>query len=138
MEYRLPVFTASISAFAENLPGDERSPAYPFSGFVINLNACTKAHRDGKDDKGCLVMAVGDFEHGDLILVESGLVVQLRSGDLTVFRSERETHLNLPYTGTRASIVCHTDREGKSWVKDRNGWAPNSYLDDEQEWGSGD
>ncbi|RPD63948.1 hypothetical protein L227DRAFT_478131, partial [Lentinus tigrinus ALCF2SS1-6] len=97
MECRLPQLCIDIKAFAEILPGQERSPAYPFSGFVINLNACTKAHRDAKDLQACLVMAIGRFTGGDICLVEPGLVIELRSGDVVIFPSHKITHFNLPY-----------------------------------------
>ena len=81
-------------------------------------------------------MPIGSFIGGALVTVENGLVVELTSGDFTVFPSQRVTHLNMPYVGKRASLVCHTDREGQSWVRDRNGWVVNSYLNDEQAWGA--
>ena len=59
----------------------------PFPGFVINVNICTKAHRDVNDFLCCLVMAVGSLTKGELVLKEPGIVVPLHSGDLTIFSS---------------------------------------------------
>ncbi|TFK79589.1 hypothetical protein K466DRAFT_465735, partial [Polyporus arcularius HHB13444] len=97
MESRLPGLVLQIRGFAEILPGNERSPSYPFSGFVLNLNACTKVHRDAKALHACLVMAFGEFDDGELCLVEPGFVVDLRSGDMTVFQSNKVSHFNLRY-----------------------------------------
>ena len=120
-----------IACYAEELPGRKASPCHPFAGFVLNFNVATKGHRDSKDLKLCLVMPIGTFTGGELCLVEPGLVLPLRSGDCVVFPSCKITHFNLHYTGTRASIVCHSDREGLKWVGNRMGWCGNSYLDDE-------
>ncbi|KAJ7648969.1 hypothetical protein DFH06DRAFT_931479, partial [Mycena polygramma] len=49
-----------ISIFAETLPLGASSPAYPFSGFVLNLNSCTWSHRDG-DKVMCFTIPLGDF-----------------------------------------------------------------------------
>ena len=119
----LPEICDEIRMFAEVLPGGTASPAYPFSGFVVNFNVCTKVHRDGKDLAACLVMPIGTFTGGDLVLVEPGLVIPLRSGDVIIFPSCRISHFNLHYIGRRASLVCHTDREGTKWVNDHLGWS---------------
>lgn len=134
MEDRFPELTVTISALARLTPGNDRAPAYPFSGFVINLNSYTKVHRDGLDLGGCLVMAIGKFAGGELCLYEPGLVILLRSGDFVIFPSHQITHFNRPYTGQRASLVCHTDRHAVDWEKDRNGWQGSFYLDDELKW----
>ena len=112
------------------LPGSTRPPAYPFSGFVINFNVSTKGHRDGKDLKACLVMPIGTFQGGELCLAEPGLVIPLGSGDVFIFPSCLITHFNLLYTGMRASMVCHTDKEGTRWSYDRNGWEAHPYFAD--------
>ena len=114
--------------FAEVLPGETDAPAYPFSGFVLNINIATKVHRDGKDLRACLVMPIGTFTGGELVLVEPGIVLPLQAGDIVVFPSCTISHFNLHYTGRRASLVCHTDASGMSWVKDTLGWATNAYV----------
>ncbi|KAI1785140.1 hypothetical protein LXA43DRAFT_900434, partial [Ganoderma leucocontextum] len=119
-----------LACYAEAIPGRKPSPSHPFAGFILNLNIAAKAHRDGKDFKACLVLPIGTFAGGELCLYEPGLVLPLRSGDCAVFRSCDVTHFNLTYTGTRASIVLHSDREGLKWVNGRMGWEGNSYLDD--------
>ena len=96
---------------------------------VINLNAATLAHRDCKDQGLCVVIAIGDFQGGELCLYEPGLVVPLRPGDIIVFPSTRITHFNIHYSGCRASIVLHTDREIDKWTNgQQNSWSHNMYF----------
>lgn len=114
--------------YADLLPGKDASPAYPFAGYVLNVNVCTRAHRDFKDMLLCVVIPIGDFVGGELCLLEPGIVLELRSGDMVIFPSHRLTHFNLHYTGQRASLVLHSDRDGAQWVKNRNGWERNRYM----------
>ncbi len=114
--------------FGSILPNNSHSPAYPFSGFVLNLNVATLAHRDRKDLQACIVLDIGEHERGDLVLFEPGLVVPLRNGDVFIFFSNKITHFNLSFTGIRASLVLHSDGAGTEWVHSRNGWAENQYL----------
>lgn len=92
---------------------------------MINLNVATAAHRDNKDESVCLVLAIGDFVGGELVLYEPGLVIPLRHGDFVLFPSCELTHFNLHYKGRRASIVLHTDRAMVRWQTIRNGWSKN-------------
>ena len=57
------------------------APSSPFTGYVLNINVATRAHRDPKDLKGCVVLVVGDFEGSELVLYEPGLVMELHNGD---------------------------------------------------------
>ncbi|KAG1842730.1 hypothetical protein F4604DRAFT_1597257 [Suillus subluteus] len=91
------------------LPNAEGSPVRPFLSLVVNINVCTVAHRDAKDFELCLVLAVGEFTGGGLVMREQGLVAELRNGDFALFRSGETTHFNLDYLGRRASLVMHTD-----------------------------
>ena len=125
----LPDEYRHLEAIASILPDGNTSPVHPFVGLVINLNAVTRAHRDSKDDTMCLVLALGDFEGGDLCLYEPGLVVPLRPGHFIIFPSARITHFNIHYSGCRASIVLHTDGEIDKWTHgQRNGWEDNVYF----------
>jgi hypothetical protein len=54
------------------------TPAYPVSGFVLNLNVVTKAHRDTQDLKACAVLVIGDHKGGELCFYEPGLIFPLR------------------------------------------------------------
>lgn len=109
--------------FADVLPGREISPVHPFAGVVINLNIVTFGHRDEKDLRCCLVIPIGDFEGGELVLVELGLVFELKNGDMILFPSCSITHLNLHYRGHQGSLVLHSDKAGLAYGQwDRNGW----------------
>ncbi|KAJ7843523.1 hypothetical protein B0H14DRAFT_3456081 [Mycena olivaceomarginata] len=73
----LPEDTAELSIYCESLSLHASSPCYPFGGFVINLQACTWAHRDRFDKCLCLVAPFGTFEGGQLCLYEAGLSFNL-------------------------------------------------------------
>lgn len=125
----LPNEYQNLSLHADSLPGNAHTIAYPFLSVVVNLNVATLGHRDSKDKGLCVVIVIGDFENGELCLYEPGLVVPLRSGDFLVFPSARITHYNVHYSGCRASIVLHTDREIDKWTnQQRNGWEDNMYF----------
>lgn len=114
---------------AEVLPGNACSAVHPFLSLVINLNVATLAHRDHQDKSMCVVLAVGDYEGGELCLYEPGLVLPLSNGDFAAFSSSRVTHYNLHFTGQRASIVLHTDKEIDKWTNSgRNGWETNQHF----------
>jgi hypothetical protein len=116
------------------LPGDGFSPAYPFSGFVINFNVCTKIHRDLNDKKLCIVMAISDdqCEGGDICFLEPGIRLQLICGDMVAFPSAKISHFNMNFRGERASLVLHSDSSGDNWVKNRNNWEHNIYMNVER------
>lgn len=124
----LPGVYERLDAYARILPGNNTAVSAPFLGLVINLNVVTAAHRDSKDDSFCLVLAIGDFEGGELVLYEPGLVIPLCNGDFVIFPSCTLTHFNLHYKGRRASIVLHTDKEMTKWLEQRNGWSSNNNL----------
>lgn len=75
-----------------------------------------------------MVVPIGSFAGGEICLVEPGLVLPLRSGDAVVFPSMDFTHFNLPYTGTRASLVFKSDASGVSWKEHQNGWSSSMYA----------
>lgn len=128
METHLQEEFEMLMEIASSLPGNCASPIAPFVSLVINVNVCTKAHRDVFDRHLCLVIPVGHFEGGALCLLENGLVLELRPGDVALFRSSEVTHFNLNYKGARASLVFQTDREFAAWVKNNNGWVDNATM----------
>jgi hypothetical protein len=130
LEEILPKEYEIIKLFADVLPADAASPAFPFSGFVINFNVSTKIHRDGKDLDFCVVLVISssDCEGGDTCFLEAGIRLGLRNGDFLVFPSTVLSHFNLHFKGQRASVVWHTDSAGTEWVKKRNGWSSSSYM----------
>ena len=55
-------------------------------------------------------------------------MLELRSGDVALFRSSEVTHFNLDYKGLRASLVLQTDKEFAAWIRDHNGWVDNTTM----------
>lgn len=104
------------------LPYFERTAAAPFLGFVVNINVMTMSHRDGKDLEVCVVMPIGNFEGGELVLAELGLVIELKNGEVIIFPSTILTHFNMHCRGTRASFVLHTDASAMNFVENQNDW----------------
>lgn len=105
------------------------SPTYklgsaPFCMTVLNLLPATRAHRDWSDmvDSVCLVLALGDFEGGELCLYEAGLVIELPHGSMVAIRSRRDLHFNLNFVGQRVSFVFTSNRGLSRWDERRNGW----------------
>jgi hypothetical protein len=68
------------------------------------------------------VLVIGDFEGGDLGMVEPGLLLALRNGDFIIFSSGRTSHFNMEYKGKHASIVMHLDSSLKAWKDHKNHW----------------
>jgi hypothetical protein len=128
VEKFLPEEYEILDVVASSLPGNAESVARPFTAIVINVNACSKGHRDRQDLDFCLVIPIGTFTGGALVLMETGLVLYLRQGDIVIFRSGDITHLNLHYQGKRSSIVLHSDKEMRQWVREQNGWAHNETM----------
>lgn len=124
----LPEYTIILKKWVEILPSNEFSPVFPFSGVVVNVNVATLAHRDWQDLCLCLVLEISDCEGGELCMMEPGLVLRIRSGDAVAFPSQKITHFNLDFKGTRASMVFHSDKAGLSWCDDGNGWKGNKYF----------
>lgn len=96
---------------------------------MINFNVCTKIHRDWTDLKFCVVLVISEnCVGGDLCFSEPGIRLELRNGDMVVFPSHKISHFNMPFVGERASVVFHSDREGKKWADNRNGWDHSEFL----------
>lgn len=126
----LPETYEVLAQFADLLPCGEVSPAYPFTGYVLNINVTPRIHRDWGDKEICLVLPLFDGAciGGELCLKELGLVMKMRSLDVIIFASHHLSHFNLNYIGKRASLVLHSDRGSDAWVRDRNGWENNVYT----------
>ena len=95
----------------------------------MNLNVATLAHRDRQDKTLCVVLVLGEHTGGELCLYEAGLVLPLHTGHFIAFPSARLTHFNLHFSGQRASLVLHTDKEMWTWTDHgRNGWLDNEHF----------
>jgi hypothetical protein len=95
------------------LPGALKRFCGAWPGCVINIGkdgnpVQTKPHRDvkeGKNGYSCLIVC-GDYEGGELILYELGVIIQLRPGDMLLFPDGLIHHANRPVIGTRYSLVA--------------------------------
>ena len=118
MEQLLPENVAKLKIALEISPCSHTSPVYPFSGYVVNLNVSTRAHRDLQDKKICLIIVISseDCIGGELCLVEPGLVLRLRNGDAIVFASATLTHFNTHYISRRVSLVQWATKLFKCFV----------------------
>lgn len=74
------------------------------------------------DKRICIIVPFGVWEGGEICLYELGLVINLKAGDILIFRSCEVTHFNLHFSGLRGSMVLHSDRQGDNWVENYNGW----------------
>jgi hypothetical protein len=82
----LPTEYEVLVELAQDLPGGEVSPVTLFLSLVVNLNVSTLGHRDRFDKDFCVVLPLGDFRGGALVMFEQRLVLELRSGDFAMFR----------------------------------------------------
>ncbi|KAK7026565.1 hypothetical protein R3P38DRAFT_2705473 [Favolaschia claudopus] len=124
-KHYLPEQYSELHIYADSLPLCAASPAYPFGGFVINVSGCSWGHRDEGDNILCFVIGAippGKCEGGQLCLYELGLSFDIQLGDVIAFPSCDITHFNQHFTGYRATIVLHSDRQSKVWEQKRNGW----------------
>jgi len=128
MEDILPEKSVQLSKWIDQLPYNDNSPAYPFSGVVVNANVATRGHRDPGDDEICMIITIAQCTGGAIVLYELGLIIVTRSGDGVIFRSTDLTHFNLDFNGLRASLVLHSDKAGNRWDKNANGWIHNDFL----------
>ncbi|KAJ7695870.1 hypothetical protein B0H16DRAFT_1224749, partial [Mycena metata] len=83
--------------YVTKLPLNERSLAYPFGGFVINVSVSTRGHRDRFDKLFCVVIPFGKWTGGELCLFEPGFVFKLHPWDILIFPSCDITHFNLHF-----------------------------------------
>ena len=95
---------------------------------MVNIQAATSAHLDSGDKSIYIVMPFGEFEEGELVLFEAGLVVDMKEGTIVAFPSFYLMHFNLHFWGFRGSVVFQSDKNGDSWVKDRNGWDSHMVI----------
>ena len=105
--------------------------------YLLGLRIChsikrsyitTTAHRDVGDDDFCIVLVMSNCIGGDLVFHELGLVFAANNGDASLFCSVDLTHYNLNYKGIRGSLVFHSDRAGRRWKENFNGWQNNSHF----------
>ncbi|KAJ7122258.1 hypothetical protein C8R44DRAFT_591344, partial [Mycena epipterygia] len=97
MEIHLSHEYEEIKVYVTRLPLNERSMAYPFGGFVINVSFSTRGHCDRFNKLFCIVIPFGEWTGGELGLFEPGFLFRLRPWDALIFPSCDITHFNLPF-----------------------------------------
>ncbi|KAG0708540.1 hypothetical protein DFH29DRAFT_794960 [Suillus ampliporus] len=128
MKEFLPEDYEVLVELGQNLLDGECSPVAPFLSLVLNLNVTTEGHRNRLDKDLCLILPLGEFAGGALVMFEQGLVLEIHCGDFVIFHSTDSTHFNLHYEGRRALFVCHMDKSFDKWKEGRNSWAANDYF----------
>ncbi|KAJ3093887.1 hypothetical protein HDU96_001978, partial [Phlyctochytrium bullatum] len=86
-------------------------PIHKFFGCAAyNINCMALPHKDLGDHPAgwCFVVPIGDYKGGEIVLVEAGLEIALRPGQIIAFRSSLFTHFNRQFEGFRNSIVFFT------------------------------
>ncbi|PKY60598.1 hypothetical protein RhiirA4_412764 [Rhizophagus irregularis] len=79
-----------------------------FPTIAINFNVISNYHWDSNDDPNglCFLVALGDFEGGELCFPQLQILVKLKPGQIVAFPSYLLLHGNLPIIrGIRFSIV---------------------------------
>ncbi|KAJ7573585.1 hypothetical protein C8J56DRAFT_1066087 [Mycena floridula] len=111
----------------QELPFDTSSAARPFTGYIININVTTNGHLDINDRDLCVVVPFAEWEEGQIVFYQLGLVVDLGPLDIIIFPSNCITHFNLCHQGKCGSVVASTDKVLDAWVKDKNGYAGKNF-----------
>ena len=91
-----------------------------FPTIAINFNVTSNYHWDDKDDPNglCVLVALGDFEGGELCFPQLQIVVKLKPGQVVIFPSYLLLHGNLPITkGIRFSIVYFVHKDFFLYIK---------------------
>ncbi|EIN13068.1 hypothetical protein PUNSTDRAFT_42475 [Punctularia strigosozonata HHB-11173 SS5] len=73
LRHHLPAECDIQAKFAQRLPLHGVAPGGIFSGVVINISVATGGHRDKKDFDICVVVALGNWKGGHIVLHELGL-----------------------------------------------------------------
>ncbi len=119
-----PGVHSELARFCKILPANIIFSVCPFAGYVVNINVATCINWDLQDQKLCVVLVASkdDCTGGQLVLDEPGLVLDMKSSDIVIFPS------HMHFKGKKASIVFHSDKKGKNWVVNHNGWLLSSGL----------
>ncbi|KZV83823.1 hypothetical protein EXIGLDRAFT_754177 [Exidia glandulosa HHB12029] len=127
LKEHLPEQYEILLNFVETIPCGSWSPCAPFGGMVLNYGVSCESHVD--DDLAlCVVIIFGEFEGGELGLYEARVLLELKGMSIFVFCSDKLTHFNCPFQGSRGSIALSTEKASVAWVNFRNGW--KSYMAD--------
>lgn len=78
---------------------------------IVNLVRCSTCHLDPKDDEWCILIILGHFVGGDIVLPAFGMAFEMPGGTIFILRSKYLEHFNTPWMGIRHSVVltCRSD-----------------------------
>lgn len=124
LELHLPELMGQHEELYSSLGPAFKLGSAPFCMTVLNIQPATCGHCDHSDmvDSICLVLALGDYQGGELCLFEAGLVLELAHGSFVAICSKRDVHFNLDFVGQRLSFVFTSDQTLQRWRDHRNGW----------------
>ncbi|RIA93651.1 hypothetical protein C1645_761796, partial [Glomus cerebriforme] len=84
-----------------------------FLMIALNFNVISNYHWNNNDDSNglCFVIALGDFEGGELCFSQLEIIVELKPGQVVTFPFKLLLHANLLITrGIRFSIVSYVSK----------------------------
>ena len=82
----------------------------------MNGEEASEVHRDMKDYGLSCVVPFGDYDGGDLVLVQLGVKVELRPGDVFFFRSSIVAHQVEEVIGVRGALTLFTHANTFAWA----------------------
>jgi hypothetical protein len=98
-----------------------RDEVDPFGMVAVLINAHTTDHTDQSDWKRGFagLVALGEYEGGDLLLRELGLLIEAKSSTAQLMRGRELRHSISEYTGSRFCLVCVTPEGIRVWAEER-------------------
>lgn len=101
---------------------ETRRDGDPFTMRALLINLLTTDHQDESDWQNGIagLVAVGDYEGGDLLLREFGLQIEARPGAAQLFRGNEAYHSTSDWDGeSREAVVCVIPESVRRWAERR-------------------
>jgi hypothetical protein len=90
----------------------EIDPEFQYSTITVNKNVQCIPHRDTSNHSETWIVGLGDFEGGELFVEDVG-IVDIK-GKPFKFDGFKFLHYNLPWTGTRYSVMFYNNKNSKN------------------------
>lgn len=100
-----PELWQAVQEFAQSL-----DPEHRYTSVTINHNVLCNPHRDKRNDGTTLIIGLGDYTGGELVIDEQVIDINHRPH---YFNGHLHTHYNKPWTGDRWSLMFYSLR--RSW-----------------------
>jgi predicted 2-oxoglutarate/Fe(II)-dependent dioxygenase YbiX len=78
---------------------------------AVNYNITTKFHIDLSDEGMCVIVPVGEWEGGELIIPQLGIKINLVKGQVVMMRSSLLVHGNYIARGFRIGLVFFSHKQ---------------------------